>query len=88
MQQLLKFPTPEYTHVPIAINKIGEKLSKQTLAEPISILHAGQQLFAALCFLGQNPPLDMQIATLGEVWRWGIANWSLAKIPRTLSIKT
>jgi glutamyl-Q tRNA(Asp) synthetase len=88
LQQLLKFLTPVYTHVPIAVNTIGEKLSKQTLAEPISLHLAGQQLFAALCFLGQNPPLEMQNATLGEVWRWGFANWSLAKVPRVHSIKT
>jgi glutamyl-Q tRNA(Asp) synthetase len=87
LQQLLNFPTPMYSHVPIAVNTMGEKLSKQTLAEPISQDLAGQQLFSALCFLGQNPPLEMQNATLGEVWRWGFANWSLAKIPRTLRIK-
>jgi glutamyl-Q tRNA(Asp) synthetase len=88
LQQLLNYKTPMYSHVPIAVNAIGEKLSKQTLAEPISVHLAEQQLFSALCFLGQNPPLEMQNATPGEVWRWGFANWSLAKIPRTLSIKT
>jgi glutamyl-Q tRNA(Asp) synthetase len=88
LQQLLNYTTPVYTHVPIAVNAIGEKLSKQTLAAPISLHLAGQQLFSALCFLGQNPPLEMQNATLSEVWRWGFANWSLAKIPRTLTIKT
>jgi glutamyl-Q tRNA(Asp) synthetase len=88
LQQLLKYPTPVYTHVPIAVNTNGEKLSKQTLAKPISSQLEGQQLFSALCFLGQNPPLEMQNATLGELWRWGFANWSLAKIPRMRSIKT
>lgn len=81
LQQLLGLPTPNYAHVPIATNSKGEKLSKQTLAEPISIRLAGHHLFDALCFLGQNPPAEMQNATLDEMWRWSLNNWSLAKIP-------
>ncbi len=87
LQQLLSLPTPNYAHVPIAVNKNGEKLSKQTLAAPISMRLAGQQLFDALCFLGQNPPAEMQNATPNEVWRWAFAHWSLARVPRTRSIQ-
>ena len=43
LQQLLNFPTPNYAHVPIAVNKNGEKLSKQTLAAPISMRIAGDR---------------------------------------------
>ncbi|MEX2163314.1 MAG: hypothetical protein WD823_03620 [Sulfuricaulis sp.] len=32
---LLKLPTPKYLHLPVALNEIGEKLSKQTLAAPL-----------------------------------------------------
>jgi glutamyl-Q tRNA(Asp) synthetase len=81
LQQLLGLPTPYYAHVPIATNSKGDKLSKQTLAEPISMSLAGHHLFDALCFLGQNPPAEMQNATLDEMWRWSLNNWSLAKIP-------
>ena len=88
LQQLLDLPTPHYAHVPIAVNENGEKLSKQTLAEPVSMRNAGQQLFDTLRFLGQNPPVETQNATLGAMWRWAFANWSLAKIPRIRSHKT
>lgn len=88
LQQLLDLPTPHYAHVPIAVNENGEKLSKQTLAEPVSMRNAGQQLFDTLRFLGQNPPVETQNATLGAMWRWAFANWSLAKIPRVRSHKT
>ena len=88
LQQLLDLPTPYYAHVPITVNAQGEKLSKQTLAEPISMRLAGQQLFDALRFLGQNPPTETQNATLGAMWRWAFANWSLATIPRARSHKT
>ena len=86
LQNLLGFFTPSYAHVPIAVNANGEKLSKQTRAAPISMRLAGQQLFQALCFLGQNPPAEMQNATLDEVWRWAKANWSLANIPHQRTI--
>ncbi len=91
LQQLLGFPIPNYAHVPIAVNNTGEKLSKQTLAEPISTSLAGQQLFSALQYLGQNPPLEMQNATLdknhiAELWRWALENWSIAKIPHQRTI--
>jgi glutamyl-Q tRNA(Asp) synthetase len=32
---LLNFTRPNYAHVPVATNIAGEKLSKQTLAQPI-----------------------------------------------------
>lgn len=86
LQNLLSFNTPSYAHVPIAVNANGEKLSKQTRAAPISMRLAGQQLFDALRFLGQNPPAEMQNATLDEVWRWAKANWSLANIPHQRTI--
>ena len=86
LQQLLGLPTPNYAHVPIAINLNGEKLSKQTLAEPIFTHLAGQQLFEALCFLGQNVPAEMQSAKLGGIWRWAFAHWSLANVPPAHSI--
>jgi len=87
LQQILDLPMPSYAHVPIAVNSKGEKLSKQTLAAPISIDLAEQQLLTALDFLGQNPPAEMQNAKQEEVWRWAFANWSLANIPRQRTIK-
>jgi glutamyl-Q tRNA(Asp) synthetase len=86
LQQLLGFFTPQYAHVPVAVNAAGEKLSKQTLAEPISMRLPANQLFKALSFLGQNPPAEMQNATLNETWRWAIANWRLESVPMTRSL--
>lgn len=80
------FSTPSYAHVPIACNANGEKLSKQTLAEPISMRLPEHQLFEALRFLGQNPPIDMQNATLADMWRWAISHWQLSKIPKLRQI--
>jgi glutamyl-Q tRNA(Asp) synthetase len=87
LQQCLNFSTPSYAHIPIAVNNAGEKLSKQTLAQPISMRSAGHQLFDAFQFLGQHPPAEMQNATLVEMWRWAIANWRLSQISKNRSAR-
>jgi glutamyl-Q tRNA(Asp) synthetase len=86
LQQLLNLPTPDYAHVPVASNTAGEKLSKQTRAQPISTSLARHQLFDALVFLGQQPPAAIKNATLGEAWRWAIANWGVLHVPKLRSI--
>ena len=90
LQQLLGFsnlnrPTPYYAHVPIATNHAGEKLSKQTRAEPIDTHLATHYLFEALSFLGQSPLGEIKNATLTEVWRWAIANWKITCVPKNRS---
>ena len=86
LQQLLGVTTPFYAHVPVVVNAQGEKLSKQTLAEPISMRFPGHQLFDTLSFLGQNPPTEIKNATLAEMWRWAIANWNIAKVTKQRAI--
>ena len=88
LQQLLGLTTPNYAHVPVAVNAQGEKLSKQTLAQPISVSAAAQQLFNALSFLGQNPPMQLQNFALNEIWQWAIVDWQLASIPREKTCST
>jgi glutamyl-Q tRNA(Asp) synthetase len=97
LQYLLDFSTPNYAHTPVATNAQGEKLSKQTLAQPCFFTKSPkqfaeqalliQQLFNALTFLGQNPPIDMQKnATLGETWRWAFAHWKVSQVPKKRAI--
>lgn len=87
LQQLLGFVPPNYTHVPLATNNAGEKLSKQTLAEAITINNASALIFDALEFLGQQPPATIKNATLGEMWHWAIENWQILHVPKDRQIK-
>ncbi len=82
LQQLLGVTTPFYAHVPVVVNANGEKLSKQTLAIPITPENAPTLVLEALRFLGQAIPVEIKNATLAEVWRWAIAHWQLEKISR------
>src|SRR6266705_4737127 len=86
LQHLLGCATPRYLHLPVAINRNGEKLSKQTLAEPLVITHAAAQLLRALRFLGHEPPAELLAAGTADIWNWVLRNWRTDNIPRRRSI--
>jgi glutamyl-Q tRNA(Asp) synthetase len=72
LQRLLGYRQPRYLHVPMAVNRAGEKLSKQTGAPPIDASRKEQVLRQALLFLGQAPADDLADA---------IQNWDPSRIP-------
>lgn len=69
LQRLLGLPTPRYLHVPVAVDASGQKLSKQTGAQPIE--PSIEAIREALRFLRQPPA-----ATLEEA----VHNWDPALI--------
>jgi len=72
LQRLLGFPTPRYLHVPVALNAAGEKLSKQTGAQPLDLSQSARELRRALRFLGQRESTSLEEA---------VRNWNPALIP-------
>lgn len=80
LQQLLDFTTPRYAHLPVAVNVVGEKLSKQTLAAPIDTGNPVPMLNAALVFLGQNS-IDCAPQDTTAFWKRAIAGWRMARVP-------
>lgn len=54
LQHLLGLPTPEYLHLPLALDADGRKLSKQDRAHPVDARDPLPALRAALEFLGQH----------------------------------
>lgn len=86
LQQCLGLPTPAYVHLPVAVNAAGEKLSKQTLAAPLDIMRPTPALFAALVFLGQQPPDELAQADCATVWHWARMHWQLQHVPQQLAL--
>jgi glutamyl-Q tRNA(Asp) synthetase len=80
LQRLLGFPEPQYAHLPLAINGQGEKLSKQTLAEPLDESKANLNLWQGLAFLNQQPPNDLMTVPLAEIWAWAKQHWRLDQV--------
>ncbi|MGV7208851.1 tRNA glutamyl-Q(34) synthetase GluQRS [Oxalobacteraceae bacterium A2-2] len=85
LQQMLGLPQPRYLHVPVVVNELGEKLSKQTGAQafdrgadPITLLR--EALLPAARFLG----LDLQAASIEAFWRAAVPAWAalLRQLPR------
>lgn len=96
LQRLLGLPTPIYAHLPVAVDAAGNKLSKQTRAAPVDAAHPVPALFAALAFLGQQPPAELRRAHGGgspaerrrasaDFWAWALAHWNLEKVPHVLT---
>ena len=81
LQRLLGLPTPDYLHLPVAVDATGRKISKQNRAAAASMINPVSILFDVLEFLGQCPPHELLDATSSEVIAWGIRHWSVASIP-------
>lgn len=84
LQRLLGYPTPQYAHLPVAVDVTGAKLSKQTHAAPVDARDPAAALFAAARFLGQNPPRRLAGA---DFWQWAHENWRLERVPRVPAIR-
>jgi glutamyl-Q tRNA(Asp) synthetase len=77
LQRLLGLPTPRYLHVPMAVNRRNEKLSKQTGAKPVDEQPRERVVREALSFLGQPATSDLDEA---------VAAWDVDRIPRRKAI--
>ncbi len=86
LQRLLGLPTPQYLHLPIAVDASGQKLSKQALAHPVDPANPAPVIYAALGFLGQQLPPELERAAPAEALRWATSNWSRDKLPASHSI--
>ncbi len=72
LQRLLQLPTPHYLHVPVVVNEVGEKLSKQTGARELDEARPLDALSAAAAFLKLDIPAG---ASLEEFWRHAVTAW-------------
>lgn len=82
LQKLLNLPTPTYAHLPIAVNKFGDKLSKQTFAKSLDPLNKIKALYAAWHFLGQACVAQSeQTQSVREFWEDSCKKWDISRVP-------
>ena len=81
LQRLLDLPTPSYLHVPLALDRGGEKLSKRLGAEAVATGPTGKLLSLALDFLGQRLPPEADRLEPDALLGWAIRNWDAGRIP-------
>ena len=85
LQKLLGFDTPQYSHIPVAVDQRGKKLSKQNLAPDVNNHEKTKSLIKVLTFLGQDTPNRDDFSNLGDFWTYAVQNWDQSKIPKTLT---
>jgi glutamyl-Q tRNA(Asp) synthetase len=73
LQRLLGFSTPRYLHVPAVVNDRGEKLSKQTGAQPLDVGSPIKALMEAAVHLGLA--LSHAPKSVDEFWALAIPAW-------------
>lgn len=81
LQRCLGLPRPGYAHIPVAVNRAGRKLSKQTGAPALDPEAPLPALRAAWRFLGQGPP-PASVQSVAAFWDWAIPAWRLERVPR------
>ncbi len=80
LQRLLGYPTPQYAHIPVAVNPDGSKLSKLTGAAGLPFDRVASTLVSALTALRQSPPSDLAGADVADVWAWAKGNWDVGRL--------
>ncbi len=81
LQQLLDIASPQYGHLPVAVDAAGNKLSKQNLAAPVERTTPALNLWVAMQWLGMAPPDTLKMATPGELLAWAIPHWDRHRVP-------
>lgn len=82
LQQQLKLPTPQYGHIPVAVNSDGQKLSKQNHAKSIDQNTPEKNLATAMNWLGLSLPKSLSNACCEELLTWGRSHWHNDKVPK------
>ena len=86
LQRLLDLPTPDYLHLPVALNAQSGKLSKQTFAAPLDAAHPLPALLQVMRFLDQAVPPELTAGSLADFWRWAVMHWEAKHVPRVPGI--
>ena len=85
IQQLLGYPTPAYCHLPLAVDSVGNKISKSEGAAKVDIKNREKLMCGVLEFLGQNPPVDLSDSNINDIWKWSLDNWNINQVSTAIN---
>lgn len=86
LNTLLHYKQPSYAHIPILVNSLNQKLSKQTFAEEINNHKPLDMLLKTYALLNQKPFLQKP-KTINDFWSHAINHWDINIIAKVKSIK-
>lgn len=76
----------QYLHLPLAMDKHGNKLSKQNHATGIDLTHPASMILEAMAFLGFVIPDEILEGNIDDILHWGVQHWCVAQLPDSLQI--
>ncbi len=77
---------PVYGHTPLVVNELGQKLSKQNHATPISVGSPRDNLVQALICLNQPVPNRLHKGTVATILDWAVENWDITRLQQVACI--
>ncbi len=86
LQQLLNYRPLHYAHIPIVVDELGQKLSKQAFATSIRTDRATELIFQGLNFLGQSPVDEIKKESPDSQLQWAIENWDIQRVPKVAKL--
>ena len=80
LQRCLGYAQPSYAHLPLLVNRQGQKWSKQTLAPALDLSVREQLLRQVIGWLGL--PDAPQVGKPQDLLDWAIRHWQIGRIPK------
>ena len=83
LHHLAGYAPPRMLHLPLMITSEGQKLSKQNLAPPLDTHRDAPRriLHQALTALGQQPPMELMGASVGDQLDYAKTHWDTGLLP-------
>jgi len=76
LRRLLGLPQPRYYHLPVIVNQLGQKLSKQNGAQPVEVTDSTLPS-RVLALLGLDVPAELWGEQPTALRRWALDRWSI-----------
>jgi glutamyl-Q tRNA(Asp) synthetase len=88
LQKAVGLPAPAYSHLPMAVDAQGRKISKSLGAEAALLkTQPGALLLSGLRFLGQNPDPALAGNTVHDILAWATRHWRREAVPKVSQLQ-
>ncbi|MDO4997305.1 MAG: tRNA glutamyl-Q(34) synthetase GluQRS [Neisseria sp.] len=78
VQECLNLPPVSYAHLPLLVNRLGQKWSKQTLAPALKCEYRETLLRQVMAYL--NVPSAPEGLNVAELLAWTVQHWDMARV--------
>jgi len=87
LQRNLGLTSPHYCHIPLALDKENNKISKSVGAEALDDNNPNKNLVKGLKILRMSPDEGLESENLGTIWSWAMNHWDINRLAGLKSLK-